>query len=435
MPLKRKAPSLVKRGSVTVNIYHGADGACSIAWYEGGQRVIKRRKSFDEAKRLAEEVAIGLHNGRAQGEQLTGEDRAIYLDLRSKLDAFHLTLTEAVDVVIRANKMLEGEATILEAIRFYKAHGGSKIVEKTVGEAYGDYRSYKEAKGLSKRTLESIILHVGRFAGEFHDRPMTDLSHQEIEAFLSRAYQGNRYFNNARAEIATFFSWCRQEHFLPDVDTEAHKVGKRREIEEAVTIFSPQEFEAILEAVRVDLIPYLALSAFGGLRPSEAQRVDWKCIDWQRQEGHIEIKATVARKTYRNRFVPLNDALRAFLEPFRKEEGLVCHWKLPQTLLIEDYKKIREKSPKLPRKWPADVLRHSFGSYRLKQTEDRARTAEEMGNSPDIIKRHYRRPITGEQARLWFAIRPPSDFGDRVAAWKRSIAEPKRLPPNFRRKG
>ncbi len=40
--------------------------------------------------------------------------------------------------------------------------------------------------------------------------------------------------------------------------------------------------------------------------------------------------------------------------------------------------------------WPHNAIRHSFGSYFLGKTKDENRTASEMGNSPDVIIKHYR---------------------------------------------
>ena len=40
-------------------------------------------------------------------------------------------------------------------------------------------------------------------------------------------------------------------------------------------------------------------------------------------------------------------------------------------------------------KWPTDVLRHSFGTYRMHTIQTVALLADEMGNSPTIIEKYY----------------------------------------------
>ena len=39
--------------------------------------------------------------------------------------------------------------------------------------------------------------------------------------------------------------------------------------------------------------------------------------------------------------------------------------------------------------WPHNAMRHSFGSYFLGKTKDENLTASEMGNSPEVIIKHY----------------------------------------------
>jgi len=58
--------------------------------------------------------------------------------------------------------------------------------------------------------------------------------------------------------------------------------------------------------------------------------------------------------------------------------------------------------------WKQNALRHSFISYRLAEIHDVNRVALEVGNSPQMIFRHYRELATPEQARTWFEIKPKS---------------------------
>ena len=73
--------------------------------------------------------------------------------------------------------------------------------------------------------------------------------------------------------------------------------------------------------------------------------------------------------------------------------------------------------------WKMDILRHSYGTYRLPILKSADALALEMGNSPDVIFRHYRRPMNEVSASAYFDLRPgvspcptfndaPSDAGD-----------------------
>jgi hypothetical protein len=56
--------------------------------------------------------------------------------------------------------------------------------------------------------------------------------------------------------------------------------------------------------------------------------------------------------------------------------------------------------------WKMDILRHSYGTYRLPILKSADALALEMGNSPDIIFRHYRRPMSEASATAYFDLRP-----------------------------
>ena len=77
----------------------------------------------------------------------------------------------------------------------------------------------------------------------------------------------------------------------------------------------------------------------------------------------------------------------------------VCMFKSPELLSKDAIDRNVVKS------WPPDVLRHSFCSYRLAETQNLGQVAEEAGNSPEIIRRHYRRPLLKKRAKEYFSIR------------------------------
>ena len=53
-----------------------------------------------------------------------------------------------------------------------------------------------------------------------------------------------------------------------------------------------------------------------------------------------------------------------------------------------------------------DGFRHSFITHRTAETRDVARVADECGNSPNVIKKHYRALVTEAAGKAYFAIRP-----------------------------
>jgi hypothetical protein len=65
---------------------------------------------------------------------------------------------------------------------------------------------------------------------------------------------------------------------------------------------------------------------------------------------------------------------------------------------------IRDKG--VIKSWENDVMRHSFCSYLLAKEQNIGLVAEQAGNSPEMIRKHYRQPLTQEEGEAWFEIRP-----------------------------
>jgi len=56
--------------------------------------------------------------------------------------------------------------------------------------------------------------------------------------------------------------------------------------------------------------------------------------------------------------------------------------------------------------WPHNAMRHSFGSYFLGKTKDENLTASEMGNSLDVIIKHYRALVKEVDIAAYWRIAP-----------------------------
>ena len=121
----------------------------------------------------------------------------------------------------------------------------------------------------------------------------------------------------------------------------------------------------LLSYARTELVPYLVISAFAGLRSAELQRLDW--ADIALEDGHITVAASIA-KTVSRRVVPISENLKAWLTPYFKKFGEVVPFKnLP--------KQLGWLAKGAGVKWKKNALRHSFCSYRLAIVQDSAKIA------------------------------------------------------------
>lgn len=108
-------------------------------------------------------------------------------------------------------------------------------------------------------------------------------------------------------------------------------------------------------------------------------------------------------KTNRRRICELPPNAVAWLNGFTKEDSQGLG--LSETVYRN---RLGEAARAAGIKWSNNLLRHSFGTYRLATTRNAALVAEEMGNSPAVVRTHYANIASPEQAAAWWQIVPHS---------------------------
>jgi integrase len=162
------------------------------------------------------------------------------------------------------------------------------------------------------------------------------------------------------------------------------------------------------------LLPYVAIGLFAGLRSAELLRLDWSAVKFT--ERSIIIGANVAKKRSR-RVVEINDTLAGWLPGCAKTKGPVVELPDQRTL----YKRLAELATAAGlQKWADNGLRHSCASYSLALTGDAVRVAYQLGNSADMIHRHYKALVTKADAERFWALRPAANAEGKIVAMKQA---------------
>lgn len=174
----------------------------------------------------------------------------------------------------------------------------------------------------------------------------------------------------------------------------------RCDTEEDVDIYTPDELRRMLAYAGKGRAA-IALQAFAGLRTAEVCRLDWKEVDLER--GHILVSAAKA-KTRQKRLVPISDNLAEWLRRLRKDKGPI-YGDDPNMYCANGVSNVCLGAG-VPRR--ANGLRHSFGSYRLAVLKNEHALALEMGNSPQMIFKHYRAVVFPGAAKEYWSILPES---------------------------
>ena len=233
-----------------------------------------------------------------------------------------------------------------------------------------------------------------------------DMSKAAIDAFFEDLESlAPRTRNHFRQTLSHFLKWCVKKDLL----AQAHRLNEVLEKEPVdptePDIISPQQFKALLDSCPPDLLPAIAIWGFAGVRRAEILRLSWDDIwrikgDDDAPCGQIEIPIRTAKKRAR-RLIPIQPALAEWLAPYRQSTGPV--WSGSENQFHHAFDKLMTVTNNLSGQ---NLLRHSFASYRLAQTQNENQVALETGHAPAILFNNYRKVVTANAAKRWFSVTP-----------------------------
>jgi integrase len=366
----------------------------------GGKReaFLKKKEALEKADAIATETKL---DGSVTAN-MDAELRVMALKGQAILKPFGKTLSEAVDFFkefLLAEQAKEESQTVTAMVDLWKNKKTAARGLKVLRQATID--DIKETSKILKR--------------EFGKYRILEINKKHFEEYFDKIQVGQRRKFNLRSRFSQFFNWCINEHEI-SIKNPLEKITIDVP-EKEVPVLKPIEAERIMRLCQSrypQLIAYHAVSLFGGLRPTEALYLCWK--DIHIDEDELQVKADIS-KTKRTRSVPINETLKAWLAhtPLSKEAGIVPV--LNERELFEKFRaelgyKIRGENPN-GKKWPEDILRHTFATYWLKKYNQDTKThnnkyalADIMGNSPKIIEDHYKAIVKNSEAEKYWKILP-----------------------------
>jgi integrase len=403
-----------------------------LAYYQGTRQVADKktgqlktlpkfiRRKFGnlaDAEREARFILTKLANAEGEVLKLTGLDRAAHVHAMQKLCEWRhdAELNSAVADYVAAVKRLPETVTLKECVNFYLSRHPIGLPRKTVREVVDEMLTVKTNAGISEPYAKELRLRLGQFA-DACAVPISTVSSKQIQDWRANRHVAGRTQNNYRRLISTLFRFAIRRGYLPKDHDELSGVEKIRDSGGEIEVFTPDELRKLFAAcetpvrergkwrTRQDMIPYLAIAAFCGLRAAEIQRLDWSEVHLTGAERFIEVKASKA-KTASRRTVPISDNCVAWLAPYAKTSGSVAAFQRSDKQLFI-YLAGKAGVP-----WKHNGLRHSFISYRLAIIKNVHQVSLEAGNSPNMVFAHYRQLVRESEAAEWFSIAPAAQSG------------------------
>lgn len=305
----------------------------------------------------------------------------------------------------RASALLGRDGQLEEAAAHFAKHV-RVTSEKSVEDAVAEFVASRETAGRSVRHVADLRGRLEKFGAAFRC-PMSHVGEGDVSAWL--ASLGNlsaRSVNNYLQSVSSLARFAERRGWLPS--THPLLILERRSITpREIRILTPAVFRDTLHACRREMVPFVLLASFCGIRHAELTRMTWRNIhltdsDPTMPHGWVEVRADESKNAAKlghraRRLIPICPALARALLPLRKSAAApIC----PFTKADNQLAKLTKVAGVA---WSENVLRHSFGSYRLAITADEGKVAQEMGNSPSMIFAHYRAVVSARAAAEWFA--------------------------------
>ena len=393
-------PEVVEWKSATATLYRTKNRArirFEVRHYDlNGEQLRFTFDTYAAAKKFANAAVHNLADSRSQFITLRGQDAYEYSRSKELLAGTRLNFLDLVTTAVEAEKLLQGRASVMEAVRAFAKTTPLKEPNITVTEALNRFLAFKKAESeVGDLYLRDLRIRLRKFAESFQG-PLSAITPGELNDYVFKQGKAPRTRKNVRTTLNTFFSYARVEGLVAKDHSGVPKPGKKRVERCHVQIFSPCEMQKLLAAAKPEVTVLLALAAFAGIRAAELKRLEWERINLA--EGHIEVIAKVA-KTGVRRLAPIPDNLKAWLVKYFHHSGKVCIY----SNLWQQYEKVAKAAGVT---WKRNALRHGFVSYRVACIKDVPRTAFEAGNSPQVIQRDYLKVVPEREATKWFSTYP-----------------------------
>jgi integrase len=342
----------------------------------------KRKRSFFEAKEPANAFAAfknaELNRNGAEHAEFPTALRVMAQNAVEALKPFGKTITDAVQHYVAHLKASE------------KSCSAKQLVDELIAA--------KEKDGASVRHLSDLRSRLNIFAEKFNDQVVATITTKEIDDWLRSLKVSAVTRNHYRRLLVLAFNFAVKGGYAASNPADATDKAKERDRD--IGILTITQSARLLESATPDVLPFVALGLFAGLRRAEIHRLDWCEIDFE--SGLIEVTAQNS-KTAQRRFVTMQPCLREWLLPVRKHKGNVTPGETFEFRQAFD----QARTAAGIEEWPDNALRHSFASYHLAHFKNAATTALELGHHDSRITfAHYRELVRPKEAEPFWQIKP-----------------------------
>lgn len=357
-----------------------------------GKQFRKNFQSKAEATDYKQKMEIRQLNGPEQGRLLWSR-----LDTTEHDDAF---------AALRLLRDRGSPRSLVYAVQYFLDNHQEVDHSISIKAAVNEYINLREREtddgeieDTSLRTIRSYLKAFAAWIGD--DSQISTITQKQLEEYLGSLNKGKpsqKTWNNVRGMLSHLYKWAYQQKYVAENPIPFIKTFKdKRNRSTAKTLSKDQVAEIMAYAEenpgpnkwhpedyrRGMLVPYLSLTIFAGIRPSDRSGEMTKLIPSEHIDmntGIIRITPDIA-KTDELRKIWIQPNLRAWLEKYPLDEYPI--WPIDLGFRTE-MAKLRKKF-----KIPHDGLRHTYISMLVGSFRSVADAALQAGNTEAVIRKHY----------------------------------------------
>ena len=339
-----------------------------------GHRMRKGFSDLAQAKFWCQQKQIEIENHGIQSVKISDAQRVELNKLHKMLDGRSVTITDCVEFWLKKNP------------------------DTTSGETWSDttdrYLKSMEDAGRRKASLTDKRLKLGVLSEEMGTVLMSTIDNNDLSLALDKITGARDWtpdtrhaYENAGKTLIRFYGGLGKRMKKQD-DSKQPETWNADFTKKLLTT---------AESVTPEIVAGLAVMMFAGLRPTEAQRLEWSQIDFNEKLIHLHQSQT---KTRRARNVEMSDNLIRWLNTYQGGGRL-----MPSASQYRVQREALMKAVQLE-KWVPDTPRHTAATfmYALRNADYVSRN---LGHSIGVMFKHYQgTPPTPKELKKFWNILP-----------------------------
>jgi integrase len=305
--------------------------------------------------------------------------------------------------------------TVLQACEFYrdylsdeKVREESALVGTLADEWLADKKNPKHK--LSPSTIKGIRQTANHLKKVFPATRVKSVSKADAEKFIF-SFRGEYQQEGTRNRSSQFFNWCIEREYAT-ANPFSSKLLTVTLPQSDVEIFTADQTQNILELCEREhreILIYVSVCFFAGLRPGEAELLTWENVHLDEKQIHVLGRTSKSGVTHN---VDIEDNLLGWLKEFRPDnaKGFIC----PQGATLARRRqalhaalgfKAAGQNPQA-QEIVQDIMRHSYASHWQAKYANAHKLAEMMANSVEVIREHYKKVVSKAELKAYWSIMP-----------------------------